>query len=228
MYPFPIVALATVLLLLPFQLRGQATVVSAPDKDYLLDITRSWSRSSPLGDLREIALGVEDLEIRAWGGYGLGGTGATIIRRRSGQWSAWQVRRVRCRIIVPTAVADTASQQTQDALLAQAKRQCGASSDDNIRSGSIFTADTLGVVEMRDRASAAERVWRDASTAGLLTLPPEPAKEVMMLDGYHFVLEVRQGKEYRASVFPYIQKSDDAALERIKRVYEAIAKSLGT
>src|SRR6266571_4666678 len=68
---------------------SQATRVSAPPHNYLLEISQRWGRTSTLGDLLRDPRDSTDIEVRLWGGYGLAGTVGAILRRRAGRWSAF-------------------------------------------------------------------------------------------------------------------------------------------
>ena len=59
---------------------GQARVVSAPSEPSLLNLTAAWARASTLGDLRELRVAGDYLELRVWRGYGLSETQATILK----------------------------------------------------------------------------------------------------------------------------------------------------
>src|SRR5262245_55198524 len=88
---------------------GQARVVSAPSEPSLLNITTGWARASTLGDLRDLRVPGDYLELRVWHGYGQSETQATVLRRAQGHWSASVARVIRCELQIPNAVGDTAS-----------------------------------------------------------------------------------------------------------------------
>ena len=86
MRPSHYITLAIALLGPACDASAQVVIVSAPKEPSLLTVTREWSRASTLGDLREIHLDSSDIEVRAWGGYGLTSTQAMVLRRESGRW----------------------------------------------------------------------------------------------------------------------------------------------
>src|SRR4051812_17268596 len=88
---------------------AQARVVSAPSEPSLLNLTGGWARASTLGDLRDLRVSGDYLELRVWHGYGPAETQATILRRTQGHWSASFARVIRCELLVPRSAADTAS-----------------------------------------------------------------------------------------------------------------------
>ena len=107
---------------------SQAAVISERDGASLLQATRRWSQMSPLGDLRQIPFGPDDIEVRAWGGFGFGPTRAIVLRRESGRWRAAVASEVRCWFSIPIPVGDTASQTTLDHYVIEARMNCGGSS----------------------------------------------------------------------------------------------------
>ena len=85
-----VAALAMVVLLSQAS-AGQARVVSAPSEPSLLNLTASWAHASTLGDLRDLRVRPDYLELRIWHGYGLSETQAIVLRRADGHWSAFLV-----------------------------------------------------------------------------------------------------------------------------------------
>ena len=69
---------------------GAARVVSVPTHAYLVDVMRKRGSESPLGDLRRRATAPDDVEVRAWGGFGLTGISGVVLRRERGAWRAWR------------------------------------------------------------------------------------------------------------------------------------------
>src|SRR5689334_20172215 len=102
MTQWKLVALAVSILARPAF--GQVKVVSVPSEPSLLNITRTWSRASLLGDLREMHVRPDYLELRVWGGFGLAETQTVVLRRSDGHWSAFVGRVVRCEIQIPAPV----------------------------------------------------------------------------------------------------------------------------
>src|SRR6187200_366461 len=74
---------------------AQAGAIVSPD-DYLVRTTQRWGESSPLGALPARPMSADDVELRVWAGYGLGGAYGAILRRTGGRWQAWRARVVSC------------------------------------------------------------------------------------------------------------------------------------
>lgn len=214
--------LATFLLGAGSSASAQVVVVSAPKEPSLLTFTRDWSRVSSLGDLRAIPLRAQDIEVRAWGGYGLTATQAIVLRRGNGVWSARSARLVPCSLEVPISVGDTASEATLRQFVAEARKNCGATRGDVRLGARLIVADTLEVERLSASSAAINRAWTRAVRAGLLTLPPEVKRQWLMMDGFTYVIEVRQGDRYRAVEIEHVEKPEVAADSLVKKVYAAL------
>jgi hypothetical protein len=203
---------------------AQIEVVSEPVKDYLLDITRNWSRDSPLGDLRERQAGAADIKVRAWGGYGLTRTGAVIARREAGTWHAWMATVVHCNIWVPEDIADSASKSTRERFKKQAREQCNEPQDHIVTPATGFSSDSIEVIALPVSSATIDSAWSRVVAAGVLTLPPHPTPERMMLDGFTYVIEVRQGSTYRASVITHVRKPQAESDSQVQQVFAILAE----
>lgn len=206
---------------------AQARVVSAPPEPSLLNITRGWSRASILGDLRELKTTSDSDELRVWGGYGLATeTQAVVLRRTGTQWSAFVARVMRCEIQIQTSVGDTASRATMQRYVAEARRSCGKSLRDVGAGTQIITAETLLVARLSLPDSTIERAWTDAVRAGALQLPARVERHRAMEDGFTYVVELRRGDVYRASVIEHVEPPAGDADRRIRDVYAAVNQLL--
>lgn len=206
----------------PVSGRAQATLISAPENNYLLSISQRWGAESVLGDLRQRPADAHFLEVRAWGGYGVTGTGGVVLRREAGKWRAWSIRVQPCDAVIPISVGDTASSTTEAYYVAKARKDCDAARYDT-RNGvqMMLRADTLIVTELPVTAKC-EAAWRQAVTDGLLVLPPRVPRQWIMMDGFTYVIEVRHGEEYRASVIEYAKPPETAADRQVQAVYAAL------
>jgi hypothetical protein len=166
-----------------------------PSEPYLISVTRKWGRESSLGDLAMVMLPDSALELRLWGGFGLGGSWGLVLKRsRLGLWTARRVVVERCFVVVDPS--DALSPDRLRALQAQARTKCRPS---EMRIGKMITVDTLAMYPLPLPANP-DSVWREVLRAGLLELPPQVRRRYMMRDGDSYVLEIRRGGEdYRAS-----------------------------
>lgn len=78
----------------------------------------------------------------------------------------------------------------------------------NLRAARVIGVDTLEIIPLGATHAVIEKVWIEALNAGLLSLPGQLAKKVMMLDGFHYVIEQRVGHTYRATEFPDLRPEE--------------------
>lgn len=205
--------------------REDLEITSAPFGS-LLELTRRWSRASSLGDLQERAFAPDDIEVRAWGGFGIGGSSAIIARKEGGIWRAWSAKNVGCSISVAASVADTASADTRTGFIAAARKNCGSSvGTPRPGEGSVlFMSDSVEVTPLAASSAAIDSAWNAAVSAGMLTLPPSVPRTWRMMDGVTYVLEVRIGNEYRAAAIEHLETPEVEADAQIKAVYGALSR----
>ncbi len=206
---------------------AQARVLSAPPEPSLLNITRQWSRASSLGDLRELRMGSDHRELRVWGGYGLTtGTQGVVLRRANGQWSAFLARVMRCEIQIPRVVGETASRVTIQHYAEEARRQCGTKLRDLSPGGQIITTDSLFVAPLSVPQSIIEEAWTTAVRAGVFQLPGRVERNRAMDDVFMYVVELRSGGDYRASVIEHLDRPETQADQQVRDVYAAVSRIL--
>lgn len=204
---------------------AQARVASEPSEPSLLSLTRGWSRASSLGDLREAKSGSDHLELRVWAGYDTSTTQAIVVRRTGGRWSAFVARVLRCEMLIPLAVGDTASPQTMRSFVAEARRHCGKPVE-NVGAGvRVITADTVVVAQLALPDSTIEGAWTTAVRAGALEMPGR-VKHASPGDGLTYVVEVRRGNEYRASEIERVDPPETEADRQLQGLYATLTRLL--
>ncbi|HEX4681921.1 MAG TPA: hypothetical protein VH277_04385 [Gemmatimonadaceae bacterium] len=206
---------------------AQARVVSAPPDPSLLGITRDWSAASTLGDLRTLRTGSDYLELRVWGGYRLTmPTQGLVLRRDGGHWTALLARVLRCEMPIPRSVGDTASRATMQRYLVETRHHCEAPVKDVAAGSQILTTDSLDVTRLDVPDSATASAWDAAVHAGAFDLPGRIERNRALDDNFMYVVELRRGSEYRASVIEQVEPAETDADRRIRAVYEAVSRVL--
>jgi len=206
---------------------AQARVLSAPPEPSLLNITRQWSRASSLGDLRELRTEPDHRELRVWLGFGLTTeTQGVILRRANGRWSGFFARVMRCEIQIPRAVGDTASRATMERYNAEARKRCGTTVADVSPGSQVVTTDTLLVAPLNLPDSTIQAAWTDAERAGVSRLPPRVAHSANVDDAAVFVVELRNGNDYRASTIEQLEHPETEADQQVKDIYAALVTRL--
>ncbi|HVE79911.1 MAG TPA: hypothetical protein VNA89_13680 [Gemmatimonadaceae bacterium] len=216
--------MATATLLAPSPAPAQARRVTAPAGNYLLDLTRGWARASPLGDLQGRRMGSGDVELRFWSGYGSAGTHALVLRKTFAGWAAWRAAVHYCELVLPHGVGDTLTRASVQRYQAEARRRCGEPRQGS--SGVVITADTLEVLPLEAGVDLAV-LWEELEGAGLLRLPPQVARERDGGEEHTYVVEVRRGDEYRASVIGRVAPPQTDADRRVQRIDALLAERLG-
>jgi hypothetical protein len=88
----------------------------------------------------------------------------------------------------------------------------------------MYMSDSVEVRPLPASSAAIDSAWNDAVTAGLLTLPASVPRTWTMLDGVRYVLEVRRGSEYRASMIESLETPEVEADRRVKVVFAALSR----
>jgi hypothetical protein len=180
----------------------------APGRETLLRFTQEWGRESALGELSMRSMGASDVEVRFWGGYGLFGTSAMVLRRTGDVWQAWRAEVQPCPVVLPMPVGDTVSERTLTYYRREARKTCGDRRSDTLSAAAMFRADTVGLYPLP--SADYEAYWQELKQNGLAQLPPEVHRGWMMLDGHTYVVEVRRGNDYRASVIEHTKPESRA------------------
>jgi hypothetical protein len=211
--------LASALTLWAGTTEAQATHLTLPKRETLLWFTREWGRESALGDLVTRPMAGSDVEVRFWTGYGLAGTSGTVLQRSGGVWRAWHAVIHSCRLLVPMAIGDTLSTPMFAAYRQQARARCGDRTS-NLSSGLMITADTVALEPLV--TADYESFWQELKREGILELPPEVPRSWFMLDGTTYVVEVRRGNDYRASVIEHTtpESRADRLVQRLATILE--------
>lgn len=225
--------LVALLLMLAPCARAQATRVMADTASYLLQITQEWGRKSPLGRLTALSMQPEDIEVRFWEGYGLAGEWGVVLRRHGGRWRAWDARIVRCNYSVPIPVGDTLSPTSVAHYQRLARARC-AEQDAGEHDGppgtngwTLISDDTVALTPIAPRAPLGA-LWSHAVHAGIAELPLRVPRPWVMTDGHTYVVELRRGNEYRASVIEQTRPpatAADTAVQAVAAIIHRLSRS---
>jgi hypothetical protein len=148
-----------------------------------------------------------------------------ILRRVNGVWRGWSPVVHSCSLDVPIPVGDTANAATAAAFRQRAKRECGRPPRDTLNAAAVFSIDTLEVHSLTKRDDIGS-AWNGAVKAGVLELPPRIKRTWILFDGFTYVVELRRGNSYRASVIEHVEKPEVDADRQVQEVYRALAPLL--
>lgn len=215
----PVVA-ALITSLIPAVSTAQIPAAQRSAEPYLVNLVQEWGRESRLGDLATARFDTGDVELRFWGGFGMGATRGIVLRRFRGEWSATLATEARCFANVPLPAGDTLSDASIRRYKAEAIAHCGAN-DTATTSGSILRvieADTLALEPVP--VPHGSTTWDALVKAGLLALPAGAPLGSVAIDGHAYVVELRRGRAYRGSELECNASPSDAdrharAVERV-------------
>ena len=183
---------------------------SEPNENYLHEIVQEWAGKTSQGNLRTTRLAENDLELRIWAGFGLVGTTGAILRRRDGEWSA-------SRIFVERYFAGATEEIARregllppcivESMRSRCTVQATESVDGDVLDYDLQCAET-DPVTMEEAQRSLGELWDDIKRLGVLELPPTIERDWVMLDGHSYVIEVRAGEAYRATVVEHAHDTD--------------------
>jgi hypothetical protein len=105
---------------------------------------------------------------------------------------------------------------------AQARRHCGVALKDVSPGARIITTDTLLVVPIGVPDSAIEETWAAAVRAGVQQLPPRVERNPVIDDVFTYVVELRQGDDYRASEIEHVKDPEAGPDQQVQAVYAVV------
>ncbi len=231
MYAHLVVAALTVAL--PAAAVADATTtqgVSEPGDGYLHAVVQAWTEKSPVGSLRAMTLPENDVELRIWTGFNALGTWAHVLRRRNGEWTVSAIHIDRYYAGASNAIAAREG-ILPPCIVDEMKSRCVVETtydaQDRPLDYVLECAQEEQPGQPDDQAEMAG-LWDSLIALGLLSLPPtiERKRDWVSTGGHFYVIEVRTGNRYRATVTEYAGDSPiDAKIHRILRAFD---DALGT
>ncbi len=205
------------------RINAQGVIVYQPEDDYLLEVTQKWaSERSKLGDLRVKPIDSTDIVLRFWDGYGMFGTRGILLKRVDGRWSGRKLNVKSCPIFYPDSLKGKITKK--DFFLRDfSTKDCNG---DKYEYGSLTTIDTVLISPLNRPRSELKQSWNELLETGLLDLPTHVEHNWVMTDGRGFVIEVRVGDLYRASVLTYLKEPQVKAHKRIKKLAKILYRNL--
>jgi hypothetical protein len=206
------------------KINGQGVLVYQPKDNYLLEVTQKWdSARSVLGDLRKKQMESDNIELRLWDGYGLFGTRGIILKRMSGKWTVQRVNIKTCAVYYPDSLKGIVPKKKFFAGVTT--KDCNG---DKFDVGISLQVDTALVSKPLKVTANLNRLWNTLVENGLLDLPTNVKHSWIMLDGRTFVVEVRVGNFYKASVLAYLKNPKLKAYKTIKNIVRILYQKIDT
>ena len=110
--------------------------------------------------------------------------------------------------------------------VAEARQHCGTTIKDLGAGAQVITTDTLVVERLSVPDSLIENAWSAAVRAGVFTLPGRIERSQMIGDVFMYVVELRNGADYRASMIEHLERGETEADRHVKDVYTAVSRLL--
>lgn len=227
------ISVIILLVLFPFLAFSQAAkIISEPENNHILNVTREWSKLVEIRDLRMKKFGEDDIEIRLWVGYGLGRTTAGIISRTNGDWKFISLNVDEYQISASDSLAKADGNLPPDILGKMGgrctigiARHMGSGKKAGIVVGTTYNLDCPHIYQRVDQdSSRLNQLWENLKEAGILDLPPDD--NILMLDGQTYLIELRHGLNYRASIFRHPPDLETEEGKRYQQVINLLAPHL--
>jgi len=109
---------------------------------------------------------------------------------------------------------------------AEARRHCGTTVAEVTAGSQVLATDTLLVAPLDVAEGLIGETWAAAERAGALDLPGRVERNRVVDDVFTYVVEVRRGDDYRASVIEHIERPELRADQQIRDIYAAVNRLL--
>jgi hypothetical protein len=110
--------------------------------------------------------------------------------------------------------------------VAEARRQCGTTIKDLGAGAQVITTDTVVVERLGVPDSLIDNAWSAAVRAGVFKLPGRIERSQMIDDVFMYLVELRNGADYRASVIEHLPRGATEADQQVKDIYTAVSRLL--
>lgn len=203
---------------------------SEPADNYLHEVVQEWSNKSKIGSLRDAEFAEDEKEVRFWSGFGLTGTVGDSLSWRDGMWVVSQGFVMRYQVGATNEIA-AKQDMLPPCVLEEMSRRCVVQRTLGMdRKPHDYALDCAimdrGRPENNQKPLA--ELWDELTALGLLSLPPfvERDPSVVVLDGLSYVIEVRVGDSYRATVIR--QDYEHPVDKQVHRILKAFDAAVGT
>ncbi len=199
--------------------------------NYLLNNVQEWGKYSDLQSLKIKQLQDDDIEFRFWG-FNAIGTQAVVLRRESNQWKALKVEIQLCEVLSVKGDVDTSNlMHFQIPVIYTDQIDCNKSAEFNIVPDILHVTEYVSVIELSENLDL-DGLWNELNRLKVKKLESEaePAPniskdvhgnviEVVNIDGYDYLVELKIGDVYRASVAKSKSQSElDAQLQEMAQI----------
>lgn len=109
---------------------------------------------------------------------------------------------------------------------AEARRHCGTTVAEVTAGSQVLATDTLLVAPLNVPDSTIVEAWAAVERAGAFEMPPRVERKGAVDDVFTYVVELRRGNDYRASVIEHLERAETRADQQVREVYAAVNRLL--
>ncbi len=200
---------------------------SEPADNYLHEVVQEWSQKSKIGCLRDATLGDGEMELRIWSGIGLTGTVADFLSGRDGTWGVSSIY-VESFFVGATNEIAAKEDLLPPCVLNEMSKRCILETMLDMNGDPLEYQLDCAMVSYSGREKNQEQLaalWDRLVKLDLLELPPSVERDpyVVVADGLGYVIEVRVGDSYRATVIRHDNEHPvDKQVHKILKAYDAV------
>lgn len=221
-------ALIILVMLLPTLVSAQD--YSEPADNHLHEVVQEWSKKSKIGSLRDAEFAEGEKEVRIWSGFGLMGTVGDALSWRDGMWVVSKGFIMRYRVGATNEIAAKGG-MLPPCVLEEMSRRCVVRRTLGMdRQPHDYALDCaiMGLGRPENNQKPLGALWDELTALGLLALPPSVERDpsVVVVDGLSYVIEVRVGGSYRATVIR--QDYEHPVDKQVHRILKAFDAAVGT
>jgi len=166
---------------------------SYPIDNPALEIAQEWGKNSQLQELSQKQLSANDVELRFWSGFGIRGDRGVILQKENDNWSGKSVEILTCVVLA------TKNDKYEGQATVPKNFVSDLNCDPGFEKEMIQFADSLVISELPSILNIAQ-LWSELNQQGISSLPPEVERTDIPPDGHGYVVELKVGDVYRASV----------------------------
>src|SRR4029079_277238 len=119
-----------------------------------------------------------------------------------------------------------ASRATMQRYTAEARRHCGTAVTDVSAGSQVLATDTLLVAPLNVPDSTIAEAGNMAERGGAFELPARVDRNRVLDDAFIYVVELRRGNDYRASVIEHTERAETRVDQHVRDIYAAVNRLL--
>ncbi len=204
---------------------SQAQSYSEPENNYLHEIVQKWTEHTSVGNLRDAKFDDTDIEVRIWAGFGLRGSSGAVLRRTGDKWSVIILDLDRYFAGGSNEIAAEEGLLPPCIVDAMRDRCVIETSFDSDGNPEFYGLDCVLITPSprHNVQQALAELWSSLESLGVRELPLTIERDWVMMDGHSYVIEVRVGSSYRATVTEHAYETEaDEQIHKIVMAFDSV------